>query len=158
MNVWTERLRDAILDNSAWRRGLEDDEAQPLLDWGLAKANEVTTPLTTMPPEDAEARYDELYGALPKQMTRITWAATYREKKGEGWTRKTLNQLNELNQTLYGQAAPQIDQAWIDAYATHQDGGLLLVEILNALMTKLSSPSLLEETDQSQESDQQEEI
>ncbi len=138
-NAWGEQLRDAILENSAIRDGLTDDEAQPLIDWGLARAVEVTQGLDLMDEMDAEARYEELYNALPKLLTRITWVALYRADKGADWTTRTLEQLNEFNRTLLGDYAPQISPTAINAYAALTDGmeaGALVVE----LMRRLSPP------------------
>ena len=52
---YAARLRDAILDNSALRNGLNDDEAQPLIDRGLSMADRVTVGVQD------EARYEQLY-------------------------------------------------------------------------------------------------
>ena len=110
MNPWAEQLRDAILSNSAIRNGIQDDEAQQLIDWGLQLAQEVTAGLTSMPDNIASVRFQALSEALPKLLTRVTWVAVHREKKGPDWTMRTLNQLNELNQTLHGVDAPQLGE------------------------------------------------
>jgi len=136
-NEWAARLRDAILDNSALRDGLLDEEAQPLIDWGLALAAVVTAPLPTLP--DPEMRYEELYDALPKLMTRITWVTIYRQNKGADWTTRTLQQLNELNIVLHGETAPQIPALQMSAYAEASDG-LSNGALVQALMQHLSLP------------------
>lgn len=119
-NTWGRKLQDAILDNAALRDGLTDTEAQPLVDWGLQRAVVVTAPLDDHPLPDE--RYEELYSALPKLMTRISWLAIYREKKGEAWSVKTINQINELNTTLYGADAPTINPISAGQLATMSDG------------------------------------
>jgi hypothetical protein len=136
-NKWAARLRDAILDNSALRDGLTDEEAQPLIDWGLAVAVRVTADLSSRTPNEADVRYEELYEALPKLLTRITWVTLFREKKGAEWTVKTLNQLNELNRTLYGESAPQFSDLQISTYANRYDG-LERGALVKALMSILS--------------------
>jgi hypothetical protein len=122
MNPWAEQLRDAILSNSAIREGIQDDAAQPLIDWGLQLAEQVTARLPSMPDSIVEQRFEALSAALPKLLTRITWVVVHREKKGADWTSRTLTQLNELNQTLHGTNAPQIDEARIAQLANRQDG------------------------------------
>jgi hypothetical protein len=124
-----QNLRDAILDNSALRDGLTDDEAQPLIDWGLALADEVG------------AKVDQL----------ITWAATYRTNKGEAWTRTTLEQLNQLNRTLRGEDAAQISQNAISGYAQGADGldnGAFVLELMKQLSPSVALlPPPQEDTD-----------
>ena len=137
MNPWAEKLRDAILSNSAIREGIHDDAAQPLIDWGLQLAEAVTAGLTAMPDNIATMRYEALYEALPKLLTRITWVVVYREKKGADWTARTLNQLNELNQALHGADAPQLDEARITQLANRQDG-LEPGALISALIATLS--------------------
>ena len=136
-NEWGKRLQDAILDNSKIRDGLHDDEAQPLIDWGLDIAKQVTLPLADMPTDEAEIRYEELYGALPRLMTRLTWVAVYREKKGDDWTIKTIHQLNEMNQILHGTDAPQISEGAMKGYANQLDG-LSKGDLVKALMETLT--------------------
>ena len=121
MNPWAAKLRDIILSNSALRSGIQDDAAQPLIDWGLQLANEVTQSLASMPEDAASARFEALSEALPKLLTRVTWVVVYREKKGADWTARTLHQLNELNQTLHGADAPQFSEMVIMQLAEGQD-------------------------------------
>lgn len=121
-NPFNARLKDAILDNSSLRDGLTDDEAEPLIEWGLAQAESLTRNLPDQSSDEAEIRYEELYSTLPKLMTRITWAATFRAQKGADWTLNALKQLNELSQTLHGENAPQIPEHLLTAYAQGADG------------------------------------
>jgi hypothetical protein len=115
MNTWADKLRDKLLDNSALRDGLTDDEAQPLLDWGLALAEKVTMGMETRPEPQAEARYEALSSALPKLITRINWVTIHAAQKGADWTAQTMQQMNELNRILHGEAAPQLPQQALEA-------------------------------------------
>jgi hypothetical protein len=137
MNSWAEQLRDIILSNSAIRNGIHDDAAQPLIDWGLALAEQVTESLTSMPDNVASVRFEALSGALPKLLTRITWVVVYRQKKGADWTTRTLNQLNELNQTLHGADAPQLGDLTIAELAGAQDE-MEPAALINSLIESLS--------------------
>lgn len=107
-NKWSTKLRDAILSNSAIRDGLHDDEAQPLIDWGMALSDMIGTKLSQMPESEVEVVYDTYQTALSKLMTRLNWLTIFSKKKGEDWTRKTIGQINELTQTLFGEQAPQL--------------------------------------------------
>ncbi len=109
-NIWSDKLRDAILSNSAIRDGLQDDAAQPLIDWGLELAEAVGEKMSQLPPEQTDAAYDTYQGALSKLLTRLNWLITFSQKKGEDWTRKTLAQINELSQTLFGEQAPLLSE------------------------------------------------
>lgn len=136
-NAWGKKLQDALLDNAALRDGLKDDEAQPLLDWGLALAVKVTHGLEALPSQTADLRYEELYEALPKLLTRITWLTLHRAKKGPEWSTRTLDQLNELSRTLHGEGAPQIPALLMTAYANAADG-LATPDLIKTLMGHLS--------------------
>jgi hypothetical protein len=136
-NEWGKRLQDAILENAAIRDGLHDDEAQPLIDWGLALAVQVTNGLEKLPKAEAEIRYEELYGALPKLLTRITWFTLHRVNKGPEWANRTLEQLNELSRTLHGENAPQIPALLMSAYANSADG-MATPAMVNTLMQHLT--------------------
>ena len=119
---WAAQLQDAILDNSGIRKGLHDDAAQPLLDWGLQLAKDSTQGLEALPSDQAQARYDDLYTALPKLLTRIAWVVVYRAKKGADWTLKTFSQINEFNRVVQGGRAYQFSKQEIVEYANSMDG------------------------------------
>jgi hypothetical protein len=82
-------------------------------------------------------RFEALSGALPKLLTRITWVVVYRQKKGADWTTRTLNQLNELNQTLHGADAPQLGDLTIAELAGAQDE-MEPAALINSLIESLS--------------------
>ncbi len=139
-NPWRAKLRDTILDNSSITDGLTDDEAQPLIEWGLVMADRVTQGLPRTPDPAAEARLDDLRADLPRLMKRISWIRQYREKKGPEWTLKTLGQLNEMNQHLHGDAAPQLDSVTQSRIAHKQDD-LTGFALLQDLMQRLTPPA-----------------
>lgn len=107
-NRWSTKLRDAIVSNSAIRDGLKDDEAQPLIDWGLSLADSIGAKMENVPESEIEEVYDKYQAALSKLLTRINWLITFSQKKGPAWTQKTIDQLNELTHTLFGEQAPQL--------------------------------------------------
>lgn len=133
-------MADALLDNSAMRDGLTDDEAKPMIDFGMALANDVGDKLEAHAKSpEFEAYYEDQRTAFVKIMTRIGWVAIYREKKGADWTVKTLKQINDYHQTLRGAEAPQLSPTIINAYAHQMDGldkGAFVQDILNQLSPK----------------------
>lgn len=132
-NPWAARLRDALLDNSALRDGLADDEAQPLIDWGLQLADRLAAEMKSLPSDQHEARYEQFYEMLPKLLTRITWVTLHRAKKGADWTANMLRQINDLNRILHGADAPQLSAESIAAYAERGDqlsNGELVKELI----------------------------
>ncbi len=139
-NPWTAKLHDTILDNSSITDGLTDDQAQPLIDWGLDMAVIVTQNFPSTPDPALEDRFDELRADLPRLMKRISWICLYREKKGPEWTLKTLGQLNEMNQNLHGAHAPQIPPQEQEQLA-HQQIGLDGLALIRHLMQRLTPPS-----------------
>lgn len=108
MNPWIRDLQEAILSNSALRDGLTDDEAQPLIDWGLGLAEQLGNQLAAMPADEAESLFEEKQSALLKLLTRISWVAIYQQEKGPSWTEQTLQQLNDFNRAIQGGQAPQL--------------------------------------------------
>lgn len=136
-NVWATRLKDAILDNSAIREKLVDVEAEILINWGMHMAEVVTNDMPLRDPDNAELRYEELYDALPKLMTRVAWVAAFRAEKDSDWTLKTLAKINELNLILHGMDAPQLSEIDMLAYATQADG-LSRGDFIQELLQKLS--------------------
>lgn len=106
-NIWGQKLRDAILSNSAIRDGLTDEEAQPLIDWGLGLADVIGKKMASLP--DPEAAYETYLAALPRLMTRVNWLTTFSQKKGVDWTKKTIAQVHELTRTLFEEQARPLD-------------------------------------------------
>ena len=143
-NSWIERLRDAVLDSSAMRDGLNDDEAQPLVDWGLALADIAGAAFAQHIMEDQETAFDELRGTLLKLLTRITWTALHRQNKGYEWTARTLEQINDFNRRIQGDQAQVLPSGLIQAYAQSLDGldrGSLVRDIIQRLSAPSSTPS-----------------
>jgi hypothetical protein len=132
MTDYTALLQDAILDNSKIRDGLTDTEAQPLIDWGLQQAELVTDDTTD------EARYEELYGALPRLLMRMNWFVTYTPKKGADFGVKTMNQINNYAQTIYGKA--KFNEDAINDLIAMVDGGADVPSVLEKLMRQIQPP------------------
>jgi hypothetical protein len=135
-NIWGQKLRDAILSNSAVRDGLTDDEAQPLIDWGLALADGIGKKMAQLP--DPEGAYETYLAALPKLLTRVNWLAVFSAKKGPEWTKKTIDQVHELTQTLFEEQAPPIDSENMLRYLVLGVEALDRNSVVHQLIQKLS--------------------
>ncbi|NJL92914.1 MAG: hypothetical protein HC915_03925 [Anaerolineae bacterium] len=135
-NDFGTKLSEAVLSSSALRENLTDDEAQPLVDWGVAQAEQVGAQMGDLLPMQQAMALEEKQTALLKLLTRITWVAVHSANKGEAWTRKTLAQINEYEQVLYGPAAPQLNAELMDRIALGQAGynqGELVLTLIQAL-------------------------
>jgi hypothetical protein len=136
---WAATLKDAILSNEGLRDGLNDPEAQMLLDWGLIHAERVGGQLDLLSPDEAELALEDRQGLLLKFLTRVVWIAVKRTEAGPEWTLQTLQKINTLYVELYGEGVPQLEAAQMTAYSQMQDG-LGPGELLKTLMQQLSIP------------------
>lgn len=122
----TKQIQDAIADSNV-REGLNDDEAMPLMDWGIQQAEHIGSRLaaSTTPPPDA-TQVSELGFSLARLMTRVTWLVVYRKKKDSAWLTRTFQTINDLNRQLHGADAPVFSDeeiaAWIAAEAPGSNG------------------------------------
>jgi hypothetical protein len=142
----TRLIEDAILSSEKVRDGLRDDEAIPLVEWGLARARHLAARLAT-PAQDApdeEQIADKGY-ALTRLMTRINWLVTYRFKKDAAWLTRTFQMINQLSRELYGDEAPVFsDQeitTWLAEHASRSNA-----EMLTDLLTRLTPEQRPSET------------
>lgn len=133
-NPWTKRIEDTLADASAVREGLQDDEALPLMDWGVAQAHVLGARMAApeaaaAPAPPAEEQVAEKAYALVRLMTRITWVVTYRHKKDAAWLTRTFNKINDLSRELHGPDAPALSDDeiadWIATHAQHSNAELL---------------------------------
>lgn len=136
-NPWIKRIEDTLADANAVREGLRDDEALPLMDWGVAQARVLGARMASPqaaaqepePGAGAEAQVDEKAYALVRLMTRITWVVTYRHKKDAAWLTRTFNKINDLSRELHGPDAPVLSDdeiaAWIATHAQHSNAELV---------------------------------
>lgn len=145
---WTAVIHDKLADaGSSIREGLTDDEARPLMDWGVDQAPRLAARLAgpdTPAPSDDQVK--EAAHALTRLMTRITWVVTYRDQKDDEWLMRTLVKINQLSQEVYGPDAPQLSDEeiarWIAARGQHNTGELVqgLVERYTPATTAPAEP------------------
>ncbi|MFW6068666.1 MAG: hypothetical protein ACOC9E_03700 [Chloroflexota bacterium] len=62
------RGSDQLLSDSSVRDALDDEQAQQLLDWGLARLRAEAQELRHLPTEEAQARIDEKIQTLRRRM------------------------------------------------------------------------------------------
>lgn len=62
---------ERLLDNSSLREALDDEQAQRLLDWGLAHVSHAVAQVAHLPDEEAEAILDEVTTAVSRVMKEV---------------------------------------------------------------------------------------
>jgi hypothetical protein len=138
---WAKQIQDAIASSTKVREGLSDDDALPLMDWGIAYANALAARLSAPDaPEPTGEQVGNTAYSLTRLMTRITWLVTYRTKKDARWLTQTFQMVNKLSQELLGSDAPVFSDeeiaAWIADHPNHTDG-----DLIRNLMARLSPPT-----------------
>lgn len=117
-NAYVDKLKDALLDNSALRDGLTDEEAKPLIDWALRQADYVAASIEN--DEDAEFKQTNL-NRLVLYITRFTTRRL--DGKDDEWVTKQLSRLNEFSTNIGGKTLPDSVQAQLLHHAelSHED-------------------------------------
>jgi hypothetical protein len=145
MNVFLE----ALADTAKIREGLQDEEAQPLIEWGTRYAQWLAARLDSpgaAPPDTEQVKTTA--HTLVRLMTRLTWLVTYRHKKDAAWLTQTFQMVNKLNQDLLGTDAPVFTDeeitAWLTGHNTQTNGALL-----QNLVARLTPPALAPVTPES---------
>jgi broad specificity phosphatase PhoE len=118
---WLRNMRDVLAQDMDARKGLTDDEALPLMDWGYEQARvagERLAPLDDMDPDEEQVHATA--DALLDVMKRVNWLVLYRDKKDAGWVGRVFRKLNELGHTLYGPEAHTFTEEEIAAWYAEQ--------------------------------------
>jgi hypothetical protein len=139
---WAKVIQESLADTSAVREGLTDDDAIPLVDWGIICAQflgqQLCLPGTAEPTQEQAGN---LGYALTRLMTRLNWLVTYRHKKDAAWLTRTFQMVNQLAKELYGESAPAVPDdeiaAWIAAHAGQSNG-----DLLRGLIARYTPPAL----------------
>lgn len=139
---WAKQIQEAIASTSAVREGLHDDEATPLIEWGIAHSEHLgrrmAAPGATAPTPE---QVDSTAFALVRLMTRITWLVVYRNKKDAAWLTRTFAALNQASRELYGEDAPVLSDeeiaAWIAEHPAHSNA-----ELVQGLIARFTPASM----------------
>lgn len=123
------RLQDSLLSNSAIRGDLNDDEAQPLLDWGFNQAQQIGAVVAD--DDDFEVKRDALSGFL-KSVARYVLR---HQENDETWRQSTLQRLDEYSQAFNG---PVLSEATRQTFL--QAGEITPLELLNKMLSAYSPP------------------
>jgi hypothetical protein len=139
---WAKQIQEAIASTSAVREGLHDDEAIPLIEWGMAHSEHLGRRMAAPGvPEPSPEQVDGAAFALVRLMTRVTWLVVYRNKKDAAWLTRTFAALNQLSRELYGEDAPVFSDeeiaTWIAEHANHTNG-----ELVQGLIARLTPASM----------------
>jgi hypothetical protein len=84
---------ERLLDNSSLRDALDDDQAQRLLEWGLAHVRLAAYETAELPDEEAETVMDEVTTAVSrvmKEVNRLVDGATTMDDEEAGQRRQNL--------------------------------------------------------------------
>jgi hypothetical protein len=127
---WSKHIQDVLATNEKVREGLTDDEALPLMDWGIQYAGVLAARLTVLDrPEPDEEQVNNVAYSLTRLMTRLNWLVTYRDKKDAAWLTQTFQMVNKLSQELLSDDAPVFSEeeiaAWIAGHHNHTNGELI---------------------------------
>jgi len=132
---------DTIADSGKLRDGLTDDEAIPLVDWGLAYASAYAQAVTgSSAPLPSEQQISDQAYNLTRLMTGLNWVATYHDKKDADWLTKTLLMVNKLSQDLWGADAPVMPEDAIAGWLAAQQGRSVS-DMLHDLMARFAPPT-----------------
>jgi hypothetical protein len=134
---WSKHIQDVLATNEKVREGLTDDEALPLMDWGIQYAGVLAARLAAPDsPEPDEEQVNNVAYSLTRLMTRLNWLVTYRDKKDAAWLTQTFQMVNKLSRELLSDDAPVFSEAeiaaWIADHHNHTNG-----ELIQNLMARL---------------------
>jgi hypothetical protein len=139
---WAKQIQEAIASTSAVREGLHDDEAIPLIEWGIAHSEHLGRRMAAPgAPAPTPEQVDTAAFALVRLMTRVTWLVVYRNKKDSAWLTRTFAAINQLSRELYGEDAPVLSDeeiaAWIAEQPAHNNA-----ELVHGLIARLTPASM----------------
>ncbi|HVO71681.1 MAG TPA: hypothetical protein VMT24_16645 [Aggregatilineaceae bacterium] len=139
---WAKQIQETIASTSTVRDGLHDDEAIPLIEWGIACSEHLGRRMAAPGvPEPSPEQVDDAAYALVRLMTRVTWLVVYRNKKDAAWLTRTFAAINQLSHELYGEDAPVFSDdeiaAWIVEQSGHTNG-----ELIQGLIARLTPASM----------------
>lgn len=137
-NRWAKKIQDIIADSSNLREGLSDEEAMPLIDWGVERAVQLGDRLSQPDHADlTEEQVEDIGYALVRLMTRIAWLVVYRNEKDAEWLTRTFNKVNDLSQELDGPGAPMLLEeeitTWNNQHVMYSNS-----QLINDLITRLT--------------------
>jgi hypothetical protein len=98
------RAAESILGDVDLRDELTDDEAQPLIDFGLSQVEALARRAAGL---SSPQTLDESVGNLRRLMKRINRFVAERRQGDPELTRKSLERIARISAELYGEAAPQ---------------------------------------------------
>jgi hypothetical protein len=137
----TKQIQDVLADSDKIREGLHDDEAMPLMDWGIQQAEHIGKRLAASPtPPTDPQQISDIGFSLARLMTRVTWLVVYRKKKDAAWLTRTFQTINEMNRQLHGPDALVFSDEEITAWIAAENPGSNGDQI-KALIDHLTPPA-----------------
>ncbi|MCB8985354.1 MAG: hypothetical protein H6659_16100 [Ardenticatenaceae bacterium] len=111
---------EQLVENSSWRAGLTDEQAQQLLDWALDFVNEAIWQTAVLPAAEADEALDDAVTALVQVMRQVGPLLAQLPQDDADGRRQSLQELAESYKALTGYLPNQekleqlvyLPQAW----------------------------------------------
>lgn len=127
---------ESILGDASLRDELTDDEAQPLIDWGLAQVAQIARRASLMASTEAvEAALDD----VRRLMKRVNRVVRHRALGDAEAVRSDLERMGALSARLFGDAVPRAALSQVDAFMAEQ-GNLSNAQVIKRLLGMFAPP------------------
>lgn len=131
-----KKAAELILGDASLRDELTDDEAQPLIDWGLAQVAQIARRASLMASAEAvEAALDD----VRRLMKRVNRVVRHRALGDAEAVRSDLERLSELSARLFGDAVPRAALSQVDTFMAEQ-GNLSNGQVVKRLLGMFAPP------------------
>jgi len=135
-NDLEQKAAESILGDASLRDELTDDEAQPLIDWGLTQVAQIARRAALMASTEAmEAALDD----VRRLMKRVNRVVRHRALGDAEAVRSDLERLGALSARLFGDAAPRTTLSQVDAFMAEQ-GNLSNAQVVKRLLGMFAPP------------------
>ncbi len=131
-----KKAAESILGDASLRDELTDDEAQPLIDWGLAQVAQIARRASLMASTEAvEAALDD----VRRLMKRVNRVVRHRALGDAEAVRSDLERLGALSARLFGDAVPRAALSQVDTFMAEQ-GNLSNGQVVKRLLGMFAPP------------------
>jgi len=112
-----KRVVESLMSDPGLRDELTDDEARPLMDWGLSQAAAIAR---RMAAQASAESLDDAVGDLRKLMKRINRLVGHRREGDPELVRKDLRRLAKYSERLFGGTVVRPDEAQLETFLAEQ--------------------------------------
>lgn len=133
------RAAESILGDAGLRDELTDDEAKPLIEWGVSQASAMARRVVAEAALQSDIdTLDESLASLRRLMKRVNRIVGRRAEGDPESLRKDVDRLASLSEKLYGDLVSRPDTAQVEAFLTQQS--LLSNEQIVAKLLAMYAP------------------